>query len=376
MKSAFVYSEVFSQYELGPLHPFKTSRAKIVYELCHRYGLLDRPWIEIVKPEPLCFEKLTLFHGGEYLNLLEAASSNIFRFEMLGCGLGTDENPVFEGLYDLITLAAGATYRGAELLLHEDYNLVLNVFGGFHHAGRSHAEGFCYINDAGIAISYLLQHGLKVAYIDLDAHHGNGIQDAFYSDNRVLKISLHESGKSLYPWSGFESEIGDGDGKGYNINIPLLQGTDDETYLYAFSQIVPPLLQSFAPDVTLAIFGADAHHADPLVHLNMSNHSLCKAAKTIIDLSPRLLALGGGGYNIYVSARTWALIWAIMNNLKPEDIFLGAVGGMMYGPEAESGSLAEDAPLHTQGSIKENAQKEAERVVNYIKETAFPMLGA
>ena len=376
MKSAFVYSEVFSQYELGPLHPFKTSRAKIVYELCHRYGLLDRPWIDIVKPEPLCFEKLTLFHGGEYLNLLEAASSNIFRFEMLGCGLGTDENPVFEGLYDLITLAAGATYRGAELLLHEDYNLVLNVFGGFHHAGRSHAEGFCYINDAGIAISYLLQHGLKVAYIDLDAHHGNGIQDAFYSDNRVLKISLHESGKSLYPWSGFESEIGDGDGKGYNINIPLLQGTDDETYLYAFSQIVPPLLQRFAPDVTLAIFGADAHHADPLVHLNMSNHPICKAAQAIADLSPRVLALGGGGYNIYVSARTWALVWAIMNRLTPEDIFLGAVGGMMYGPEAESGSLAEDHPRIVQDSAKEQAQRDAERVVNYIKKTAFPLVGA
>jgi acetoin utilization protein AcuC len=332
--------------------------------------------MHIVKPEPLCFEKLCLFHSSEYLNLLHAASSNAFAFEMLGCGLGTDENPVFEGLYNLISLAAGATFRGAELLINEGYNLALNVFGGFHHAGSSHAEGFCYINDIGIAIAYLLQQGLKVAYIDLDAHHGNGIQDAFYSDNRVLKISLHESGKSLYPWSGFESEIGDGAGKGYNINIPLLQGTDDETYLYAFSQIVPPLLNIFAPDITIALFGADAHHADPLAHLNMSNHPLCRAAKIIIDLSPRLLVLGGGGYNIYVSARTWALVWAIMNKVTPEDIFLGAVGGMMYGPEAESGSLAEDAPLRTQGAIKENTQKEAERVVRYIKETAFPLLGA
>jgi acetoin utilization protein AcuC len=374
MKSAFVYSELFSQYDLGPLHPFKTSRAKIVYELCRRYGLLDRPWIEIVKPEPLAFEKLTLFHSDEYLRLLQAASSNTFRFEMLGCGLGTDENPVFEGLYDLITLAAGATYRGAEMLLHEDYNLVLNVFGGFHHAGRSHAEGFCYINDAGIAIAHFLRQGLRVAYIDLDAHHGNGIQDAFYSDNRVLKISFHESGKSLYPWSGFEWEIGDGAGKGYNINVPLLEGTDDDTYLYAFSQIVPPLMHSFAPDVTVAIFGADAHHADPLVHLNMSNHPFCRAAQAIADLSHRVLALGGGGYNIYNAARTWSLVWAIMNNLTPEDIFLGTVGGMMYGPESESGSLSEDPPLRTQGSIKENTHQEAERVVNYIKKTAFPLL--
>lgn len=376
MKSAFIYSELFSQYELGPLHPFKTSRAKIVYELCHRYRLFDGPGIAIVTPEPLDFEKLALFHSSEYLNLLQAASSNSFRFEMLGCGLGTDENPVFEGLYDLVTLAAGATYRGAELLLHEDYSRVLNVFGGFHHAGRSHAEGFCYINDAGIAIAHCLQQGLRVAYVDLDAHHGNGVQDAFYNDNRVLKISLHESGKSLYPWSGFETELGAGAGKGYNINVPLLQGTDDETYLYAFSHIVPPLLQRFAPDVTVAVFGADAHHADPLVHLNTSNHPICRAAQTIVDMSPRVLALGGGGYNIYVSARTWTLVWAIMNRLKPEDSFLGAVGGMMYGPESESGSLAEDSLLVVQDDAKERALKEAERVVDYLTATAFPLVGA
>ncbi len=376
MKSAFIYSELFSQYDLGPLHPFKTSRAKIVYELCHRYRLLDRPWIDIFKAEPLCLKKLSLFHSVEYLNLLRAASSNTFRFEMLGCGLGTDENPVFEGLYDLVALAAGATYRGAEMLTQENYNLALNIFGGFHHAGRSHAEGFCYINDIGVAIEYFLQQGLKVAYIDLDAHHGNGIQDAFYNNNRVLKISLHESGKSLYPWSGFEWEIGEGAGKGYNINVPLLQGTDDETYLYAFSQIVPPLLNMFAPDITIALFGADTHHADPLVHFNTSNHCLCRAAHIIIGLCQRLLVLGGGGYNIYVSARTWTLVWAIMNNIEPEDIFLGSVGGMMYGPEAESGSLSEDAPLVTHGAIKENAHKEAERVVRYIQETVFPQFGA
>jgi hypothetical protein len=136
------------------------------------------------------------------------------------------------------------------------------------------------------------------------------------------------------------------------------------------------LLQSFAPDVTLAIFVADAHHADRLVHLNMSNHPICKAAHTIADLSPRVLALGGGGYNIYVSARTWALVWATMNRLKPEDIFLGSVGGMMYGPEAESGSLAEDPPLIAQDREKELAHKEAERVVDYIKRTVFPLIGA
>ena len=133
-----------------------------------------------------------------------------------------------------------------------------------------------------------------------------------------------------------------------------------------------PVLQA----VTVAVFGADAHHADPLVHLNLSNHPICRAARDIADLCPRVLALGGGGYNIYVSARTWTLVWAIMNNIEPEDIFLGSVGGMMYGPEAESGSLSEDAPLIKHGTIKENTQKEAERVVRYIQETVFPQFGA
>jgi acetoin utilization protein AcuC len=357
VKSAFIYSESFSHYDFGPLHPFKTSRAQIVYELCHRYQLLERPWIEIRKPEPLTFEKLSSFHESEYLNVLQAVSSKAFAFEMLGCGLGTEENPIIEGLYQLISTIA------------------FNIFGGFHHAGRSHAEGFCYINDAGIALSLLLEKGLKVAYLDLDAHHGNGIQDAFYRDNRVLKISLHESGKTLYPWSGHETEIGEGEGRGFNVNIPLPQGTDDETYLYAFSEIVPPLMEAFAPDITIGVFGADTHHTDPLTHLNMSNHSLCRAVNTIVELSQKVLALGGGGYNVYTAARTWSLLWAVMNKIEPEDVYLGAVGGMMYGPEAESGSLEEDVPIITSGEIKESTHKEVARVVNSLKGSVFPLWG-
>ena len=375
VKSAFIYSEIFSHYDFGPLHPFKTSRAQIVYELCHRYHLLERPWIEIRKPEPLTFDKLASFHDSEYLSVLQAASYNPFSFEMLGCGLGTEENPIIEGLYDLIALSAGATYLGTQLLTEEGFTIAYNIFGGFHHAGRSHAEGFCYINDAGIALSLLLEKGLKVAYLDLDAHHGNGIQDAFYRDNRVLKISLHESGKTLYPWSGYETEIGEGAGKGFNVNIPLPRGTDDETYLYAFSEIVPPLMEAFAPDITIGVFGADTHHTDPLSHLNMSNHSLCRAVTTIVELSQKVLALGGGGYNVYTAARTWSLLWSVMNRIEPEDVYLGAVGGMMYGPETESGSLEEDAPSITSGALKESTHKEVERVVDFIKGSVFPHVG-
>ncbi len=375
MKSAFIYSENFSRYDFGHLHPFKTTRAKIALELCQRYHLLDRPWIEVRQPDPLCFDKMATFHDTEYLGLLQAASSRSFAFEMLGCGLGTEENPIIDGLYDLVSLAAGATLLGTELLVQEGFTIALNIFGGFHHAGRAHAEGFCYINDIGIAIQHLLDGGYRVAYLDLDAHHGNGIQDAFYHDNRVLKISLHESGKTLYPWSGFETEIGEGEGKGFNINLPLPEGTDDETYLYAFHEIVPPLMETFSPDITIGVFGADTHQADPLTHLNLSTYSLCRAVTDITKRSPRILALGGGGYNVYISAKTWSLLWAKMNGIEPEDAFLGAVGGMMYGPETESGTLEEDSPIYIGGSLKESTHKEVVRVVEFIKQSVFPYWG-
>jgi acetoin utilization protein AcuC len=294
--------------------------------------------------------------------------------EILRFGLGTEENPIFMGMYDYATLAAGATFLGAELLVAGEAEVAFNPLGGFHHAAKDHAEGFCYINDVAVTICHLLKNGFRVAFIDIDAHHSNGVQDAFYEDNRVLTISIHESGKTLYPWSGFENEIGRGKGRGFNVNIPLLADTDDEVYVFAFKEIIPPLVRAFNPSLIIAELGADTHVSDPLTHLSLTNNGFCETVKIIKDLCPRILAVGGGGYDLYKTARSWTLAWSILNELEPKDEFLGTVGGMMFGPELDVGSLM-DKTLYSAGAAKEKAMGEAERIVNYIKKVVFPIHG-
>jgi acetoin utilization protein AcuC len=277
-------------------------------------------------------------------------------------------------MYDYAALTAGATYLGAELLATGEADIAFNPLGGFHHAAHDHAEGFCYINDVAVAICHLLKRGLKIAFIDIDAHHSNGVQDAFYEEDRVLTISIHESGKTLYPWSGFENEIGKGKGRGFNINIPLAADSDDEVYVHAFKETVPPLVKAFDPALIIAELGADTHVSDPLTHLSMTNNGFCDTVKVIKSLSPRILAVGGGGYDLYKTARSWTLAWSILNELEPKDDFLGTVGGMMFGPELDVGSL-KDKTHYSTGAVKEKTWGEAERVVNYIKKVVFPIHG-
>jgi acetoin utilization protein AcuC len=393
LQSVFIYSDEFAQYEYSPTHPFKPIRAKLTYELFRRYNLLDRPWIKIIQPEPLRLNQLTVFHDEEYIRTLAIASLGgltpemmeyglnpgehpglVVGPEILRFGLGTEENPIFIGMYDYAALTAGATYLGAELLATGEADIAFNPLGGFHHAAHDHAEGFCYINDVAVAICHLLKRGLKIAFIDIDAHHSNGVQDAFYEEDRVLTISIHESGKTLYPWSGFENEIGKGKGRGFNINIPLAADSDDEVYVHAFKETVPPLVKAFDPALIIAELGADTHVSDPLTHLSMTNNGFCDTVKVIKSLSPRILAVGGGGYDLYKTARSWTLAWSILNELEPKDDFLGTVGGMMFGPELDVGSL-KDKTHYSTGAVKEKTWGEAERVVNYIKKVVFPIHG-
>ncbi len=389
-KSAFIYSDEFSGLEYNPSHPFKPIRAKLTLDLCRRYGLIDQPWVRLVTPQPLDFDQIAEFHDAAYLQTLrslDAAASAYVRSpdkssvetgdllldpKILHYGLGTDDNPIFPGVYDFSALTAGATFLGAQMVANGEATVAFNPLGGFHHAGRDHAEGFCYVNDIAVAITHLIKRGLRVAFVDIDAHHGNGVQDAFYRDNRALVISFHETGRDLYPWSGFEDEIGEGRGKGYNVNIPLPQNTDDDIFLWAFREVVPPLLYAFEPDLVIAELGADTHISDPLTHLNMTNFGYCEAVKFLAEDALPLLALGGGGYDVFKTSRAWTLAWAILNNLEPRDEYVGIVGGMMFGPESEVGSL-HDRTVYTKGIVKERVKREVARVVEYIKWRVFAL---
>jgi acetoin utilization protein AcuC len=293
---------------------------------------------------------------------------------MLQAGLGTDENPIFRGMFQLALTIAGGTHQGALLLAEGAARAVFDPLSGLHHAGRMRASGFCYINDIDIAIADLVRKGRRIAYIDIDVHHGDGVQEAFYGTDRVLTISLHESGETLFPGTGFETEIGAGEGRGYNVNIPLRAGTDDEVYLSAFEAIVPPLVDHFGADVVFAQIGADTHKDDKLAHLNLTSNGYKQVVSRINELSPRIMAMGGGGYNVYKTAALWTLAWSALVGKDPEDKFTGLVGGMMYGPEADAGSL-EDLPFVLEGREKELCVEQANRVVEYLKKTVFPIHG-
>jgi acetoin utilization protein AcuC len=374
--SIFIYSEEMSRFEFGANHPFKPERASKTFELCTRYGVMDSPWIQVVEP-PLLDSRLSeIFHEPAYLELLREAGQGKFRPEMYSRGLGTEDNPIIPGIYDWSMRAAGGTVEAIKRIVEGAAVVAFNPLGGFHHAMADHAEGFCYLNDIVISIREVLRlyPRLRIVFLDIDAHHGNGVQSAFYDDPRVLFISLHETGMALYPWSGYESEIGDGEGRGFTVNVPLWPGTDDEVYGFAFDAVVPPLIEAFSPDMIVAILGADTLISDPLTDLKLTNNGYQKAVRAIVSLCPRVLGLGGGGYDLYRTARCWTLAWAILNGLEPSDEYAGLVGGRMFGPEMEMGSLY-DYPYLSMGKVKEKAFAEARRVVARIQEEVFSIHG-
>jgi len=371
MKTAFIYSDDFARFDYGPGHPLKPFRLKLTYELIRAYGLLSLPDLRVVEAEPAEEEDLLLYHTRDYLDVLKAANSGI---EMPGAeryGIGPGDNPVFKGVYDWSKLVTGASLQAAELVDSNEVAIAFNISGGLHHALASRASGFCYINDPVIVISSLLKKGRRVAYIDIDAHHGDGVQEAFYGADKVLTISLHESGRYLFPGTGFEGETGEGEGKGCSVNIPLPPFADDELFVYAFTEVVPLLIERFRPDIVVSQLGVDSFRTDPLAHLNYTTNGFCEVVGKIKELSPRWIALGGGGYEITNVARAWTLAWAIMNNVAAPDKLADDL------PEAflkryllegfRSGKLR-DAEHQEEGAEKEMMRQEVRRVVARIRD--------
>lgn len=365
MHSIFYYSQELAGYDFGPDHFFKPERAKKTLDLCGRYGLLYHKNMTLKSPHSLQWETLLLGHSKEYLDVLKRVSNGEIFQEILSFGIGTEDNPPLRGIYDWAIKCAGATWGGMVELLEKETDIVFNPLGGFHHALYSQAEGFCYINDIVIAIKEALNRNVKVSYLDIDAHHGNGVQDAFYDDDRVQVISIHESGKYIYPYSGFAEETGEGKGEGFTINIPLPKKTDDELYLEVFYKIVRPLIKGFNPDVLFVQLGADSLVSDPLTDLMTTNNSYTEIVDELKLLCNKILATGGGGYDIYRTARCWTMAWAILNELEPKDEFAGLVGGMMFGPEMEVSSL-HDKPYCIKGQEKDKIRKELNETVEFL----------
>ena len=373
MKSAFIYSDDFEKYDYGPEHPLNPLRLKLTYELIKAYGLLSPGDVRVVEAKSGSEDDLLLYHTRDYIDILKAADNGLMIPGEERYGLGSGDNPVFEGVFEGAKLVAGASLQAAALVDGGEVPIAFNISGGLHHALASRASGFCYINDPVIVIATLLKRGRRVAYIDIDAHHGDGVQDAFYHTDRVLTISLHESGKYLFPGTGFEDDLGEGEGRGYSVNIPMPPDADDELFVYAFNEVGPPLIERFRPDIVVGQLGVDSFRTDPLTHLNYTTNGFCEVVGKMKALSPRWIALGGGGYEITNVARAWTLAWAIMNNVSlPDelpDTFLE-----QYPLDGFRSRKLRDEEYREQGSRKKMMRDEVGRVVARIREKVFPLI--
>jgi acetoin utilization protein AcuC len=372
LHSAFLYSEKFAAPRAYQGYPWLFERSEATYQLSKRLGLFDHEWMSVCEPKPASFEELTAFHTEEYLAVLKKANKGNFKEEWLHYGIGTTECPVYAGVYDYHALAVGSTLLGADLLERGEADIVFGPTGGFHHAGQGFAAGFCYLNDVVLAIIKWLPRKKRILFTDIDAHHGDQVQRAFYGHSRVMCISFHESGNTLFPFdTGFENEIGKGHGKGYTINVPLAENTSDEEFQWAFETVFLPVAEKYQPDIVLAAIGVDALFSDPFSHLQLTNRSISKAVKMIMQVSPRLLALGCGGYVLDNLARTWTLAWATMNQLEPKEEDAALFGGTFWGDNLAS---LEDQPHFVPDHMRKKARGHLAGVIEHIRRDVFPIL--
>ena len=311
-----VWDERLTGYDFGPGHPLAPVRVELTIALARELGVLSRPGVTVLAPDPADLTELELVHDADYIGAVRQAGLDgrpNGRY-----GLGTPDNPVFAAMHEASALVAGATLAAARAVWHGQSAHAANIAGGLHHAMRRSASGFCVYNDPAIAIKWMLAQGAqRIAYVDLDVHHGDGVQAAFYDDPRVLTISLHEHPATLFPGTGLASEIGSGEGRGYAVNVALPAGTGDAGWLRAFDAVVPPLLRAFGPEVLVSQHGCDSHRLDPLANLELSIDAQRRAQLMVHDLAHetaggRWLLTGGGGYQlVHVVPRSWTHLLAV-----------------------------------------------------------------
>ncbi|MGH7309058.1 MAG: acetoin utilization protein AcuC [Candidatus Rokuibacteriota bacterium] len=376
MKTALIHSDQYARFDYGPEHPLRMERLELTWRLMEAYGLTTLAGADVKSPDPAEEAELLCFHTEEYLAVLKAANTGrapaavVCRY-----GLGPGDNPVFPGLWEVARLAAGGSLLAARLVASQQARRAFHFAGGLHHAMPDRASGFCYVNDAVLAILHLRARGLRVAYIDIDAHHGDGVQAAFYSDPNVLTISTHERGDRLFPGTGFVEEIGEGEGRGYSVNLPLDALTDSAVYLPAFEAVVPPLVRAFRPDVVVAQLGIDSHRTDPLTHLALDVQGFARAVGRIVELAPRLVALGGGGYDIGNVARAWTAAWAVMNGIELPAELPVAFLERAAGSRVVRARALWDPPAAQDEDRRKLVQEYVARQVDAIQRLIFPLHG-
>jgi acetoin utilization protein AcuC len=329
--SVFVYSNQFSTYKFNKNHPFNQLRVELTYDLLRCMNGLDDS--HIVTPRIATNEELALFHDPSYISaVMQAGEGNLSKETGLNYGLGTEDTPVFPNMHQASALLVGATLTAVDYVMDNQAVHALSLGGGLHHGFRGKASGFCIYNDSAVAIKYMQhKYRARVLYVDTDAHHGDGVQWAFYDDPNVCTFSIHETGRYLFPGTGNVNERGSGKGYGFSFNIPVDAFTEDDSWLDAYSTAFKEIVEYFKPDVILTQNGADSHFYDPLTHLSTTMRIYQEIPKLAHQLAHQYcngkwIAVGGGGYDIWrVVPRAWSLIWLEMmgvlfnNNSLPQE---------------------------------------------------------
>jgi len=323
-----VWDERLTDYHFGPGHPLAPVRVELTMRLAHDFGLWSQPGVTMADPAPATDAELELVHDARYITAVRTVSgwaqdigarsleATQFRYAR-AFGLGTGDQPVFAGMHQASALVAGATLAGARVVWSGTAEHAVSIAGGMHHAMAARASGFGVYNDPAIAIAWLLGQGAeRIAYVDIDAHHGDGVQSAFYNDPRVLTISLHQHPADMFPFTGLPAETGGPGAEGSAVNIALPAGVKDARWLRAFYAIVPPLLAQFRPQILVSQHGADTHRLDPLARLELSIDGQRAAHAAVHALAHdladgRWLLTGGGGYELVrVVPRSWTHLLA------------------------------------------------------------------
>ena len=365
-RAAFVYDDQVSRHLLREDHVMRPTRLRYTHDLLDAYGAFERS--DKVAPRHASLDELGWFHTVEYVRAVQAISGGEdgvtperYNFSAHG------DNPPYEGMFEASALSTGGSLVAAELVAEGGVDVAFNVAGGLHHAAAGHASGFCIFNDPVIAIEALRRRGLRVMYVDIDCHHGDGVQAAFYGTSDVLTLSMHESGRYLFPGTGEVGELGSGEGRGFSVNVPLAPYTGDETFHWAFDAVVPQIVEAFAPDVLVTQLGMDTHFDDPITHLAMTVQGHGEAVRKLGGMVEKWVALGGGGYDISAVARGWALDFGVMMGGDLPDAIPSAYA-------AEYGlSRLRDAEPSVEPRHQEAARAFAEASVAEVKRLVFPL---
>ena len=340
--AGFIWDERVARHVYREDHPLKPIRLVGVHDTLVRLGAFGRPGARVLPARVATRAEIERIHAPDYVEaVMQASADPDSDYSQWGLDPRGD-TPPFAGMHEVSLLTTGGTLAAMEEVLAGRLRVAVNYAGGLHHAMKRRASGFCIYNDPAIVCGILADRGMRVAYVDIDAHHGDGVQAAFYDTDQVLTISLHETGRSLFPGTGFAEENGSGAGTGYSINVALPPFTDDLAYTRAFDAVVPELVARYRPDALVTQQGIDPHFTDPLTHLQISTHAREHAVRHFASLPYPWVAMGGGGYSLDAVRRTWSLEYLVMLDAPIPDELHDADPPRWSGAEREAIDRATD----------------------------------